>query len=59
MYQELLGWTEEMAQSLRAFAALVEDPGSIPRTHTEAHNNLILHPVLQMLQLRFTGGSFV
>ena len=31
--------TREMAQWLRAVAALPEDPGSIPRTHTAAHNS--------------------
>ena len=28
----------EMAQWLRALAALSEDPGSIPNTHTADHN---------------------
>jgi hypothetical protein len=30
--------SEEMAQQLRALAALSEDPGSIPSTHVTAHN---------------------
>ena len=30
----------EMAQQLRALAALVEDPGLIPSTHVVAHNSL-------------------
>jgi hypothetical protein len=31
---------EETAQQLRALAALPEDTGSIPFTHTAAHNRL-------------------
>lgn len=30
----------EISQWLRALASLVEDPGSIPRTHMWAHNHL-------------------
>lgn len=30
----------EMAQELRAFVTLVEDPNLIPDTHTVAHNHL-------------------
>jgi hypothetical protein len=33
-------WAGEMAQQLRALAALAEDLGSIPSTHTAAHNCL-------------------
>jgi hypothetical protein len=47
----------EMVQLLRALAALPKDPGSIPRTHTAAHNCLELqfqgiqhtHEDLQMM----------
>jgi hypothetical protein len=37
------GWgrgAREMAQGLRAFAILAEDLGSVPSTHTTAHNYL-------------------
>ena len=30
-----------MAHLLRALAALAEDPGSVPSTHTAAHNHLL------------------
>ena len=30
----------EMTQRLRALAALVEDPGSVPNTHMVAHKDL-------------------
>ena len=33
----------EMAQQLRALAALAEDLGSVPSTHTVVHNHLKLH----------------
>ena len=33
-----------MAQWLRTWTALPEDPGSIPRTHTAANNCLELQP---------------
>ena len=31
---------EEMAQQVRALAALTEDPGSVPTTYMTAHNHL-------------------
>ena len=39
------GWADEkrrqgMAQQVRALAALLEDPGSIPSIHMEVHNYL-------------------
>jgi hypothetical protein len=34
--------TGEVAQQLRALAALAEDPGSVPGTHVEAHSHLKL-----------------
>lgn len=34
-----------MAQELRAFAALAEDPGSISRTYRVAYNHLYVTPV--------------
>jgi hypothetical protein len=30
---------DKMAQKLKAFAALIEDYGSVPSTHGEAHND--------------------
>jgi hypothetical protein len=39
IYEKILG-AEEMAQQLRALAALPEDLGSIPSTHMVAHNCL-------------------
>jgi hypothetical protein len=38
----LKNWAGEMAQWLRALAALLEDPGFIPSTHTAAHSCLYL-----------------
>ena len=34
------GGTGEMAQHLKALAALPKDPGSVPSTHKTAHNGL-------------------
>ena len=31
--------TRDKAQQLREFAALAEDPGSVPSTHMGAHNH--------------------
>lgn len=31
--------TRDMAQQLREFAALAEDPGPVPSTHMGAHNH--------------------
>lgn len=42
-----------MAQWLRAFASLTDDPGSIPRTHTAAYNHL------QLLQFQDSMHSAV
>lgn len=38
-FREAFG-TEEVAPWLRALAALLEDPGSIPSTYRVAHNSL-------------------
>ena len=35
-----MGWAREMAQQLRAFVALEQDPGLIPSTHIAAHSHL-------------------
>jgi hypothetical protein len=43
--RESVSGTGEMAQQLRALAALPEDPGLIPSTHTAAHKASI-SPVL-------------
>lgn len=36
------GWSDGMAQGLRALAALGKDPGSVPRIHTVARSHLKL-----------------